>query len=307
MFYLLCSKRTVQNYYFTVQQNCEICCRQMSHHDKHLYYFEKYLRNEMTDDERLAFNEKLSADSELKQSFAYYKAHRAKLLQELIAEHEETRKDNRFNRLLFALISLTGIALAFNYYLYKNKETQTAGTTPPKNIFIRYIPFLNWDKRSEKTDSIKITAKKDSIQTKLVFPETAIETEPIETIEPAIRDDERSMTDLFLNDTFITIFDKSYIDQLLIWKQYRTDSAEGDSIAMVLQPVKPKGKNAQLFVEFWQSPVGYKGYLFTGKKLIVYGVESPSEIYLYKENSEIHALLPAGNIQLVPKTNFQPF
>lgn len=307
MFYLLCSKRTVQIYYFTVQQNSEICCRYMSHHDKHLYHFEKYLRNEMTEEERLTFDEKLSADSELKQSFAYYKAHREKLLKELVAEHEETRKDNRFNRLLFALISLTGIALAFNYYVYRHSATPLAENDTPKNIFVRYIPFLNWGNRVEKSDSVKTTHTKDSLSVQPNLIPLEPEIEKIETIEPALRDDERSMTDLFLNDTFITIYDKTYIDQLLAWKQYRLDSADGDSSAVITPPLKPKGKNSQLFVEFWQSPVGYKGYLFTGKKLILYGVEMPYDIYLYKENTEIHAILPSGTLNLVNKPNFQPF
>ncbi|MES2780581.1 MAG: hypothetical protein V4651_11845 [Bacteroidota bacterium] len=279
----------------------------MSHHDKHLYHFEKYLRKEMTDDERLAFNEKLSADPELKQAFNYYKSHRAALLKELIAEHEETRKDNRFNKLIFLLISLTGIALAFNYYLYTNKEEQIADTAPPKNIFVRYIPFLNWENRGEKIDSVKLAVKIDSIQKKTQIIVQGPKVEPIETIEPALRDEERSNTDHFLNDTFITIHEKPYIDQLLAWKQYRADSAAGDSVAVIAQPTKPKGKNNQLFVEFWQSPVGYKGYLFTGKKLILYGVETPSYIYIYKENNEIHALLPKVTINLVAQPNFQPF
>ncbi|MES2559721.1 MAG: hypothetical protein V4590_08280 [Bacteroidota bacterium] len=280
----------------------------MSHHDKHLYHFEKYLRQEMTDDERLAFDEKLSADPELKQAFVYYKAHRAKLLKELIAEHEESRKDNRFNKLIFLLISLTGIALAFNYVLYLNKEEdKTVDSTPPKNIFVRYIPFLNWDNRNEKIDSSKTSLKKDSTL-KPVLTTPAPETEPIETIEPAIKDEERSITDIFLNDTFITIYDKSYIDQLLGWKQYCTDSVSGDtSLTVVQQPIKPKGKNSPLFVEFWQSPVGYKGYLFTGKKLIVYGVEAPFDIYIYRDNNETNALINSSSIPLIPKSNFQPF
>lgn len=279
----------------------------MSHHDKHLYHFEKYLRQEMTADERMAFDEKLSADPELKQAFAYYKSHRAKLLKELIAEHEETRKDNRFNKLLFLLISLTGIALAFNYYLYKNNEDKATEKAPAKNIFVRYIPFLNWDNQSDKIDSAKVAVKIDSIQKKTFILTQEPTVEPIETIEPALRDEERSNTDHFLNDTFITIHEKTYIDQLLLWKQYRTDSAAGDSIAAVAQPAKPKGKTNQLFVEFWQSPVGYKGYLFTGKKLILYGVETPFNVYIYKENNEIRALLPTGTIDLIAKPNFQPF
>ena len=279
----------------------------MSHHDKHLYHFEKYLSQEMTDDERLAFDEKLSADPELNQAFVYYKAHRANLLKELIAEHEETRKDNRFNKLIFLLISLTGIALAFNFYLYKNKADKPTDVTPPKNIFVRYIPFLNWDNRNDKIDTVKIAVKKDSLPTKTVILEEEPATEAIETIEPALKDEERSFTDIFLTDTFITIHEKAYIDQLLVWKQYRVDSASNDSIAIVLPPVKPKGKTTQLFVEFWQSPVGYKGYLFTGKKLIVYGIESPFDIYIFKENNETRAKLPSGNLNLIPKSNFQAF
>src|SRR6478735_3428497 len=107
-----CTKRTVSDNYFTFYHKlCNICGGNMTQHDKHQYYFEKYLRNDMPEDEREVFEQKLAADASLRMAFEYYKLNRQKLLEQLIEEHQLSRRDNRLNKLIFLLISLTGIVL----------------------------------------------------------------------------------------------------------------------------------------------------------------------------------------------------
>jgi hypothetical protein len=80
---ILSSKRAVSDNYFTSYHKlCNICEGDMTQHDKHQYYFEKYLRGEMPHDEREAFDEKLAADAALRMAFEYYKLNRQQLLEQ---------------------------------------------------------------------------------------------------------------------------------------------------------------------------------------------------------------------------------
>jgi hypothetical protein len=277
----------------------------MIQHDKHQYYFEKYLRNEMPDDERIAFDEKLADDAELDTAFRFYKSHRLNMLHNLELEHKLDKKDTRLNKLIFLLISLTGIALTFNYYLYTSPAATIPAGTEQKHRkpLYTYIPFVNWEKRAEKAEQAKnTTPKKDTAVTK------PVKDEPVAVLEPSPLDEERTATDVFLTDSFLIIHDKAYIEQLLLAKKNGTDSMLIDS-ATLITPPRGKGKERtnQLFVEFWQSPVHYKGYRFSSKKLIVYGIELPYEIYVYRKNNALFLVHPYGETELTEQTNFQPF
>src|SRR6478609_6650198 len=130
----------------------------MSQHDKHQYYFEKYLRNEMPQEDRSAFDEKLAEDASLRMAFEYYRLNRDTLLADLIKEHKLTRRDNRFNKLIFLLISLTGIALTFNYFVYRQPTSSTNPQPSKGNIFVRYIPFLNKETKPEPKSNTPVAA-----------------------------------------------------------------------------------------------------------------------------------------------------
>jgi hypothetical protein len=279
-------------------------------HDKHQYYFEKYLRNEMSYHERMAFDEKLAEDEALNQAFVFYRANREVMLKNLIEEHKLDRRDGRLNKLIFLLISLTGIALTFNYYFYKAPAQRSGKQTPQKQRepLYTYIPFVNWEKRSEKNQPKKDTATPPPAQVKTRQQPAD---DSIVVLEPSTRDDERTANDVFLTDTFISVYEQAYIRSLIASRKkaadhhHPADHHDQDSVA-THKPAKPE-KHGQLFVEFWQSPVKYRGYLFNGKKLIIYGVRSPFEIYIYKHDDTFEMLYASEEIPLIPQPNFQAF
>jgi hypothetical protein len=43
--------------------------------------------------------------------------------------------------------------------------------------------------------------------------------------------------------------------------------------------------NKPLFVEFWFSVIGFNGYQFNGKKLILYGINKPFDVFILKRNN----------------------
>jgi hypothetical protein len=271
----------------------------MTQHDKHQYYFEKYLRNEMPEDERLALNEQLEADSALRMAFEYYKLNRQQLLEQLIEEHKLARRDNRLNKLIFLLISLTGIALTFNYFLYKDDNANASKKEDSANVIIRYIPFLDWKGKNEK----KSEPAKQNVQVPTDTAEITKD-EPIEQLEPSVDGNERLLSDHFLADTFVSILDKSNYELLI---SQAKDSLRGDSLPVKKAVQNPNPKTKKLLVEFWQSPVKYSGYLYADNKLVLYGISYPGKIYIYKGSDHNIVVLPFGEYPLIEQTKFTQF
>ncbi len=267
----------------------------MSQHDKHQYYFEKYLRNEMPEAERSAFDEKLAEDAALRMAFEYYRLNRDTLLAELIKEHKLTRRDNRLNKLIFLLISLTGIALTFNYFVYRQPTTGNTNPQPAKsNIFVRYVPFLNREPKSNRP-----------VATPVAVHRTTVNKDTITNLEPSTDRDERLRSDLYQRDTFVTVMDKAGANAwLTFWHQ--TDSLGADSPAT--RPVFSKSNKAPIMlVEYWESPFGYKGYFLQKNTLVLYGIRQP-KIIVYKEQHELFLMLPEkGRILITEQPNFTSF
>lgn len=72
----------------------------------------------------------------------------------------------------------------------------------------------------------------------------------------------------------------------------------GDSLARLAANIKEPAINQFYQVEYWKSPLNYKGYKFGKNKLVVYGIEyidKPSiyrlkENYYFKANTKVYAL-----------------
>jgi len=281
------------------KQNAQICEHPMSQHEKHQYYFEKYLRNEMPESERSAFDEKLAEDASLRMAFEYYRLNRETLLAELIEEHKLLRRDNRFNKLIFSLISLTGIALAFNYFVYRQAASSSSSNTSnaQSNIFVRYIPFLNRDPKPDPKPTQAAETPNTNVQKPVVK-------DSIAKLEPSTDRDERLTSDLYQRDSFVCIIEKTNAD---MWVSFwnKPDSLQTDSIEV---PAFTKNnKTPILLVEYWESPFGYKGYLLQKNTLVLYGVKH-DKIILYKDQNELFMVLPeTGPMVISEQSNFSAF
>jgi hypothetical protein len=71
--------------------------------------------------------------------------------------------------------------------------------------------------------------------------------------------------------------------------------------------VNPKENTSKLLVEYWKSPVSYRGYLFVENKLVIYGIPFSTILYVYKDRNIYVMVLPTGSFQLTEQTNFIPF
>ena len=287
----------------------------MSSHEKHQYFYEKYIRNEMTDKERRAFEEKLSADESFRVSFLHYKLNRSEYLEELVTDNKiKQKKSWNLNSMLYLFISITGIALAFNYYIFKENEIPTTHKPENKNWNIyNLIPFL-----SNRNDNVKherpknIRREKDSTKDEILADTTAIDTENnSETTIPESQN-EGIANDIMELDSFVVAYEKNFFEHRYKAIKNETDSMIVDSL-MDMLAAKSAGRNTQqskplmIYVEFWRSPINFRGYKFNGKKLMIYGIPSPYEIFLLKDNEDIILRTNRSEATIIKDNEFHKF
>jgi hypothetical protein len=135
-------------------------------HDKHQYYFEKYLRNEMKGEELQFFEVKLKTDEGLRNSFDFYLTNRKEIVAEELAEYDEPelmkRKPQKWGWLL-AVFSALALVLIVDFYLVNFYEEHQAMERKPliekinvfktetktnKSIFLTFITTFGLKKNS---------------------------------------------------------------------------------------------------------------------------------------------------------------
>ena len=96
------------------------------------------------------------------------------------------------------------------------------------------------------------------------------------------------MKDVFLNDSLIWVYELEKFKDKYNSINHSTDSTLTDSMVtkLTLQSLSKLNQiNKPLFVEFWFSVIGFNGYQFNGKKLIIYGINKPFEVFILKRNN----------------------
>ncbi len=81
----------------------------------------------------------------------------------------------------------------------------------------------------------------------------------------------------------------------------------GDSLAKLAANIKEPAINQFYQVEYWKSPLNYRGYKFSKNKLVVYGIEyiEKGSIYRWKDNFYFKA---NGKVYALEKTSeFKPY
>lgn len=268
-------------------------------HDIHQYYFERFLRHQMSAGEKATFEEKLSVDPDLKASFDAYKANRKVFLDALAKEHEESRNPWKKHSYIYLAVSLIGIVLAINFYI-DNQELKAEQQRTKSLIakLIERIPFVG--KKETKNDQPSTTpqsgkpAQSDTDNLPVLSRKEDVYQEDSLFDDDIKNPDEMSMaTDELLHDTFLVAIDKNYFE--MRYRLYRTEidtTLSDSSISGLIMRNASKypeksARQQTVFVEFWQSPIHYKGYRFNGKKLLVYGLKYPFPIVLLKEDEHL--------------------
>jgi hypothetical protein len=258
-------------------------------HDKHQYYFEKYLRNEMKGEELQLFEVKLKTDERLRSSFDFYLTNRTEIVAEELAEYDEPelmkRKPQKWGW-LFAVFSSLALVLIVDFYLVNFYQEQQAIERKPLiekiNVF-RGLPRLDAYKNKQQ--------KNKQERTSLVVPDSTYRIEDslngalISKTQAQANEDELSLEgDYFVLDSLFKVLENNQLNERIKLMRDGLDTLHVDS---TLEEVvrrsffeNPHLINRQLLVEYWDSPIHVRGYLFNGKKLLLYGLDLSETIYL---------------------------
>lgn len=300
-------------------------------HDKHTYYFEKYLRNEMSPEEKAAFEQKLINNVSFKSTFEKYALNHEKILKGELAEYyneEIIPKKPQNYAWVWVLFSVLGLVLIFDFYAnQKYNEEQKANQTYKEEFVSRIksafvepfdkIRFKNDSKVPNNTQTtIQADKRKiyDEIDTAYVekVDSSLIESKIIDQFQQLMTDKniESNIKDIFLNDSLISVIDLEKFKEKYKLIISSTDSILTDSVVTKLtfqSLVKQNNGIKPLFVEFWQSLIGFTGYQFTGKKLIIYGIQKPFDVIILKQNNTFILHSTWGETALEPDNLLHKF
>lgn len=285
-------------------------------HDKHQYYFEKYLRDELSELDKSSFVEKLSEDANLRNAFNDYKKNRAAQLKRVLAGNEETTLNNKLLSAMYLLISVTGIALAVNYYIDSEKlklsnESLEKHNKPKERKLWDKLPVFG--NKSNKATPAEIITEPEEIELEdaLLSDNRKAATIALNMTDKKTAPNNNLKADILLHDTFLAPIEKEVYELRFKVVKSRADSMNNDSITNLTYSRISQGKlhtDNPVLVEFWKSPVNYKGYSFNGKKLVLYGLSKPYAISLYIEKKEISLKFKDGlSVKLIKDNEFHKF
>lgn len=268
-------------------------------HDKHQYYFEKFLRNEMKEEELAAFRLRLLEDEAFRADFDYYTANRKSILDEELLEYDEPeillRKPQKWGW-VYAILSVLCLVLIVDYFLTARYSESVQAEKKRKPFIERFNVFKTKDFDNlviEKTgEKPKTKQKLEQVEADTMLGSGIFDKE----IEPYLERDRMGVKgDYFVSDSLFYVFEKADIQKKM--NELKTQSANelADSI-LALMIVKSSFKTLgipkrQLLVEFWDSPLHFRGYLFNGKKLVLYDLGFADELVLvFDEQTNVYHL-----------------
>lgn len=282
-------------------------------HDKHQYYFEKYLRNEMKGEELELFEQKLQSDLALKNSFDYYLANRTAIVAEELAEYDEPeimkKKPQRWGWLL-AIFSLLVLVLVVDFYATDYYQQQQK--TNRKPLIDKINVFKNFPK-NENTESFDVDQKdfKQKSYKPNMFREEGDSLNDMLLAQMNSDPNWKIEGDYFVYDSLFKVLENNLLNERIRLLRGGVDTLQSDTtleeLARISFFANPNLIQRQLLLEYWDSPIHIRGYLFNGKKVVLYGLDPHESIYLtYSElNKSYYIIIQKQAYFLFPNGLFQ--
>ena len=195
----------------------------------------------------------------------------------------------------FMVVTIVGISLWF----YVGNET---ATTDQSNSWFAFLKSKSKDEHSKSAEEKTIPAPRqksvvsadtssvesheaeninDTLQTEVQIPTANTDTIPVTTEDETIV----VKQDQLLISTTINIEDKSEA----VKEPEKTLSSEAVEHLNPAADLPEKEKAPATFItEFWVSPINYRGYKMSKNKLVLFGIEEPDAVKLYRVNDGIY-------------------
>lgn len=267
--------------------------------DKERVLIDRYLDNSLSGVELKEFMDRLENEEQFRKVVSFHN-----LLVESIQDAENSRLENNLIELINykkplipSALKLILIFLAITFFGITLWEYIGPGTSNPKN---KLFSFEIFKKKSEKVDPEKQIIKKELKST----PKT------IENGGDSVEDQNAAA----IENTFVDSKDSGLVniptgsdqnlevkkDQLLVAHTFKVQEVTltekkvevslSQSTVSKLNPAaglveNPKVENYE--VEFWISPINYKGYKMANNKLVLFGIEEPEAVKLFLIENKI--------------------
>ncbi len=271
-------------------------------HDKHQYFFEKFLRNEMKPEEANLFKERLDKDISFKEDFEFYFRNRESIIQEELAEYDEPelliKKPERWGW-LYAVLSVLCIVLIVDYFLNVRYAAQLS-SEKPRTPLIERINIFKSKKPTIANPSSATQAPIKELEKQIGDTLSGLGSASAARGEGnyrgLLKDDQDAIPgDFFVSDSLFGVIEKEDIDVKLGKLRIQTDSLFSDSVLEVLAikeilKAEPALKR-QLLIEYWDSELHFRGYIFDGKKLLLYDMDKlPGLVLTYDGRNKVYHL-----------------
>ncbi|MEX1188067.1 MAG: hypothetical protein WED33_02345 [Bacteroidia bacterium] len=201
-----------------------------------------------------------------------------------------TRVFTFFSGILIGMLAAVGLVFLmmnqFNPFAFFNGETNTGR----RDTVV--------DMRVLKKKPLPIQ-KKETIPVQPIFEEasdTITETEELVTEEiPEVKEEIVVMRDEFIG----------YLELPLLTIGDPLNTQQRDSLINELQGSPEKKKNFR--IEFWKSPVNYRGYRLIGNKIMLFGMPNEKKISLYKYKGRLYLKNGVNTYKIVENEDFESF
>lgn len=253
------------------------------HHDSHQFYFERYLRNKLSQEDRAKLESQLQENEQLQQAFTEYKSNRKVFLKELITEHDKGPKKSRLANLFYLTISLIGIFTAINFYL--ENQSLKEEREQHKNLISRLIDHIPFVGRKHEPDSTLEKYTKTSRQRNTKLPASTTQ----ETGTEAEVDSEQP--DVMLDTVLVPLLRAFYEEKSTYFKSEIDSSLTSVEIQqMVLKNAGKydiKYKTNPIAVVMERNAQSVNTYTFDGLKLTISGSKLPNHLLLVNDQGEL--------------------
>lgn len=269
-------------------------------HDSHQFYFERYLRNKLSADERAKLEAKLNENQELQAAFQEYKLNRKAFLKELISEHDKGPRKSKLANTFYLIISIIGIFTALNFY-FENQSLREE-REQNKNLIsrlIEHIPFVGSKGKGESVSSSKNKAN-TSKSTQNNNTNTTVTKTENKTIEVE--------NDILLDTVLVPILRNFYEEKSAYFKtEIDSSLTDNDIQQMILKNAGKydiKYKSNPIAVIMERSSQSKNSYTFDGLKLTISGQHLPNHLLLVNDQGELVWL--NGNQEVLLIADNQP-
>lgn len=284
---------------------------------------DRYLENSLTGIELKDFLDKLESDETFKKEVSFqnlliegiqyseYKRH-ITLIKESI-DYKKTSVPFSLKLIFTFLLITTGGIVLWNYI--------DPGSTGEKHNYfsLNFLRKLNKDSTNIHTENSVSKIKKTMLKNAVVSEDSSLNGGDTHTENNSLNQSDTSEI-VVKKDQLLISVNMKLID--LIDQNSKDDNAESSiskKSADKLNPTAglPESNNRRsefYIVEYWVSPVNYKGYKLVNDKLILFGIEEPDAVQLYsKENKlwmkygkDFYVLEPTEEFESLIKINEIP-